>query len=139
MPAERTIETRVDHCVAPGCIERIHDALVGLWERAPDVPGLDRMLFETAVVEVAANLVEHSVRGPDFDAHVVLRVRGNTLEAELSDTGLPVEVDLDVELPEDDLATNGRGLPLARRAVHELRYLRRAERNHWYLVRRWEP
>jgi serine/threonine-protein kinase RsbW len=138
VPADRTAEARVEHCVLPGCIERVHHALASLWEQAPDVPDLDRMMFETAVVEVTANVIEHAERGDDFDAHVVLRVAGRSLVAELADTGAHVDVDLDAELPDDDLATTGRGIPLARRAVHEISYRRGEGRNHWRLVRHWQ-
>jgi serine/threonine-protein kinase RsbW len=124
--------------VLPGCIERVHLALADLWAQAPEVPDLDRMMFVTAVVEVTANVIEHAERHDGFDAHVVLRVSGTTLEADLTDTGAFVEVDLDVDLPEDDLATNGRGIPLARRAVHEITYTRADDRNHWRLVRRFD-
>lgn len=143
MPADRTVETRVEHCVLPGCIERVHHALADLWAQSPDVPDLDRMMFETAVIEVTANVIEHAERGDDFDAHVVLRVEGSapgggSLVGELTDTGAHVEVDLDVDLPDDDFATNGRGIPLARRAVHEITYRRGDGRNHWRLVRHWQ-
>ncbi|GEA87908.1 ATP-binding protein [Cellulomonas cellasea] len=138
MPADRPVETRVEHCVLPGCIERVHHALAALWEQAPDVPDLDRMMFETAVIEVTANVIEHAERGDDFDAHVVLRVEDGSLVGELTDTGAFVDIDLDVDLPEDDLATNGRGIPLARRAVHEISYRRGEGRNHWRLVRHWQ-
>lgn len=137
MPPELRARAHVEHCVTPACLERLHAAFADLWRRAPEVPDEDRLLFETAVVEIAANVIEHTERRESFDADVRLRVSPGLLEADVVDSGAFVPLDLDRDLPADDLATAGRGLPLARRAVHELRHHHDGEHNHWYLMRRW--
>lgn len=126
----RVVRTR---CVAPVDIERLQEALDPL-RSAGEVPPRDLMLFETALVEVIGNVVRAGEGHHVFDAVVTVRVWPDRLEAELSDTGDPTPVDLDRPLP-DALDEHGRGLPLARSALDELRY-EPGTPNRWHLVRR---
>ena len=41
-------------------IEAIHNELDALWDDASFVPDMDRMTFATAVIEAAANIVQHA-------------------------------------------------------------------------------
>ncbi len=129
-------EQVVEGLAEPGLVEVLHDALARLWLLVPDVPAGDRMRFETAVVEVATNIVRHTVPvdGP-VEASARLWATHDALEAELSDTGAEVEVDLDREAV-DDLAVGGRGIALVQRAVDSLTLSREGSRNVWRLTRR---
>lgn len=42
-------------------IEAIHNELDSLWDDASFVPDMDRMTFATAVIEAAANIVQHAL------------------------------------------------------------------------------
>jgi serine/threonine-protein kinase RsbW len=145
-PGER-IEVSVP--ARPESLELVHPVLEQLWA-VYDVPALDRMRFETAVVEIFANIVEHAFRsdppdapdGPDSpDAAVdgrrlelVVAVGPEELVATFTDNGLPVELDLsEVTLPDAE-AESGRGLAMALAAVDELHYERRDGRNRWRLA-----
>jgi serine/threonine-protein kinase RsbW len=113
-------------------IEQVHALLARLWAQAPGVPVECRTRFETAVVEVAANVVEHAAAGPG-PVELVLRFscRDGGVLARFEDDGPPAEVDLAaVRLPGDD-AESGRGLWLARAAADELTYTRDAAGNAW--------
>ncbi|MCW2582911.1 MAG: hypothetical protein JWQ53_1701 [Klenkia sp.] len=130
----------------PESLEQVHELLAALW--ADDaMPTLDRMHFDTAVAEVAANIVEHATRGQDVT--LVLRVSGwpDRVEARFEDDGAEAHVDLAAAAmpgsgdPDDldavlALAEDGRGLALARAAVDELVYEREGSTNRWFLVRR---
>ena len=73
----------------PESLEQVHELLAALW--ADDaMPALDRMHFETAVAEVAANIVEHATRGTAVT--LVLRVSGwpDRVEARFEDDGSPM-------------------------------------------------
>ena len=63
----------------PTCFEVVHDALAELWTDAEDVDPTDRMLFETALIEIVGNLVEHSRTpgGLPVDVHMQLLVHGD--------------------------------------------------------------
>jgi serine/threonine-protein kinase RsbW len=116
----------------PEALEQVHALVARLWEQAPGVPVECRTRFETAVVEVAANVVEHAAAGPR-PVQLVLRLsrRDGGVLARFEDDGPPAEVDLAaVRLPGDD-AESGRGLWLARAAADELTYTRDAAGNAW--------
>lgn len=120
------------------CFDEVHDALAGLWDNAPDVGGADRMMFETALVEIVGNLVEHA-RTPDglpvtIDGHVAVHL--DRVEACLTDDGVAPALDLSEPAPDaDDFAEGGRGLALAK-AVAEVSHARQGSGNVWTVTRR---
>jgi len=116
----------------------IQDALSGLWVDAPDVDGTDRMLFETALVEIVGNLVEHArtPAGTPVTITAQVAVHPDRVEARLTDDGIAPPLDLTVDTPAaDDMAEGGRGLALAR-AVAEVLHDRGPEGNVWTVTRR---
>ncbi len=114
------------------CLERVHDLVDELWVRVPDVELADRFRFETAVIEVAGNIVEHG--GGDVLLRLRLVVRSDTLEAHFRDTGPEVDLTEAVgELP-DPLAETGRGMALVRAAVDDVGYERTGLTNRWHLL-----
>jgi serine/threonine-protein kinase RsbW len=121
----------------PEVLEVVHAMLEQLCAGAGAVDDHDRVRFETAVIEILANVVEHafahdSVAGRRFD--ITLLADDEQLEATLADNGLPMALDMsNVALPDDELAESGRGLALAAAALDELRYQRVEGRNHWTL------
>ncbi len=137
MPAaDGAVELRVDGTAQTAWLEDVHAALARLWDAAPEVPDLDRLRFETAVIEIATNVVRHTVPVGDgpVRASVLLRADPARLEAELTDDGAPVRVDLD-PAPVDDFAESGRGIALVLRAVDSLSLAREGGRNTWRLAR----
>jgi serine/threonine-protein kinase RsbW len=133
-----TVEVRVDGTAEPAWLEAVHDGLARLWSRAPEVPDLDRLRFETAVIEIATNVVRHTSPAGDgpVRASTLLRVAPPRIEAEISDDGTLADVDLD-PAPVDDLAESGRGIALVQRAVDTLTFARRPGRNTWRITRDW--
>jgi serine/threonine-protein kinase RsbW len=121
----------------PETLNLLHDLLERAGREHPDVDPSDLMLFETAVIEVAGNVVEHG-RPP---GHVTwafrLSVHPDRLEATLSDSGEEYTVGTwGTEMPADLLQEDGRGLALATRVLHSLDYQRAAGANHWTMLRR---
>ncbi|ADG75505.1 putative anti-sigma regulatory factor, serine/threonine protein kinase [Cellulomonas flavigena DSM 20109] len=132
--APEPAEIVVTRCVAPVDIERLQEALDPL-RSVTGVPPRDLILFETALVEIIGNIVQTGEGSTMFDAVVTVRLwPGDRLEAELRDNGTPADVDLHRPLP-DAMQEHGRGLPLARSALDELRY-DPGDPNRWLLVRR---
>lgn len=138
MPSAETAEVRVEGLADTDWLERVHDGCDRLWTQGPQVPDPDRFRFESAVIELATNVIRHSrPHGPGpVRTELVLHSQPSQLSAALSDDGAPVRVDLDPE-PVDDLAESGRGIRLVLRAVDSLSLAREQGRNVWRIARAW--
>ncbi len=90
------------------------------------------MLFELAVAEIAANIIEHS--RPDVMG-LRLTVTAGGVSAEFTDRGRWCECCPRPAGLVDDEAERGRGLALARTAVDEVHYERTGSLNCWRLVK----
>jgi serine/threonine-protein kinase RsbW len=125
----------------PQSLDLLHPALDQLWDAHAQVGPRDRMRFETAVVEIFANIVSHAFRTDPEAGEVdvrrldlVLSSEQGLLEATFTDNGRPVELDLsDVTLPDAD-SESGRGLAMAIAALDDLTYERYDGRNRWRLT-----
>lgn len=115
-------------------LDAVHAALRALWAAASEVDAGDRALFEIAVAEVAANIVQHG--GGAAVVVLDLAADGEVLEARFRDTGAGMEpaVLAAAELPDVDLEA-GRGLAMAKAALDELHYERLSDGNQWTLRR----
>ncbi|PWN00992.1 ATP-binding protein [Nocardioides silvaticus] len=119
----------------PSGIEELHLLLDHAGSDHPEVDPSDLMLFETAVVEIANNVVEHARPEGEVRWRFALHVRPGELEATLSDSGTPYLGDIGTAMP-DELAERGRGMPLAHAILDEFHYSRVDSANHWRMVRR---
>ncbi len=127
----------------PAILDLVHAMLEHLWQEETGVSDRDRMRFETAVIEILGNIVEHAyqldhaeaappaVESRRFD--ICVSADEHELVASFGDNGLPVELNLEHLAMPDDLAESGRGLALAAAAVDEIGYERVEGRNHWRL------
>ena len=124
----------------PAALDVAQDALARLWERTGLEPGL-ALRFETGLVEITANVIEHSF-DPDHPGRaftLAVEVADDAVRAELSDNGQPATIDLSaVALPEDD-AESGRGLAIAQATLDELTYEHTGGLNVWRLSCRRPP
>ena len=130
-----TRELRVP--ATPASLDDVLDLVQELWTCLGEVAGPDRIRFETAVAEVAGNILEHSRAAAGSDG-VTVSVRAaadeNRLWATLVDDGQALDVDLDAaRMPGPD-AEDGRGLALARSLSDTLTYERSATANCWTVV-----
>lgn len=121
---------------SPASLDEVHDLFARLWVDAPDVQRADRNAFETAVSEVAANIVEHAARGQDVAMRLLLRAPEDRVEAHLEDLGYPYEPAARLPAEEEGLPEHGRGLVIARALTDELVYERDGAVNRWFLLRR---
>lgn len=103
----------------------------------PGVSARDLMLFTTAVMEIAGNVVEHGRPEGQVRWQFTLDVGEETLLAVLSDSGEAYGGQPDAEAAMPDVwAESGRGFALAGAVLDDLRYERAEDRNRWHLVRR---
>lgn len=124
----------------PAMLDLVHTVLEKLWEQHDDVAMSDRIRFETAVIEVLGNIVEHAYELDASPADVLRRfdvclsATRDELVARFGDNGMPMAIDLsEVAMPGQD-AESGRGLALAVAALDDLGYERVDGRNLWRLT-----
>jgi serine/threonine-protein kinase RsbW len=124
----------------PAMLDLVHAVLEKLWEQHEDVATADRIRFETAVIEVLGNIVEHAYELDAAPADVLRRfdvslsATSDELVARFGDNGIPMALDLsEVTMPGVD-AESGRGLALAVAALDDLSYERVDGRNLWRLT-----
>ena len=116
----------------PESLGRVHELLAQLWAGEPAVGDRDRLRFETAVAEIAANIAEHAAASGARRLELRLRGLPDRVEAVFEDDGGPVAPGPGGWPPDD--AERGRGLELARAAADVLRYERDGARNRWVVV-----
>lgn len=115
----------------PAEIQRTLDAA---WANHSEVPEVIRMEMAIAAAEVGNNILDHSGRGRDLQAHMEVWVLDDHVRVEFTDDGLPAEMDLaSISMP-DVMAESGRGLALARASLRELTYHRDGDHNRWTLL-----
>ncbi len=122
--------------VETATLKGVHALLAELWAEAPGIAAQDRMMFTTAVAEVATNIIKHCEDGSRSEMGLTLRVDVDRIEAIFSDDGIAVDLSLAPESPPHELSESGRGLGIAGAALDELTYERAGGQNYWRLVRR---
>ena len=130
----------IDGLAVPADMERLHDLLERASAAHPHVPAADVMMFETAVMELANNVVEHGKPVGEVRWHFRLEVLAAALTARLSDSGEEYagwDASATHDMP-GELAESGRGLPLASAVLDELDYQRDGGVNVWTMTRRWD-
>ena len=124
---------RLAGLAVPEELDRLHGLLEQVAAEHPELPSQDVMMLETAVMEIANNVIEHGRPSGRVTWTFEVEV-GPALVARLRDSGEQYLGTLRTDLP-DPLAEDGRGLALAGRAVDELTYDRDGEVNVWTMVR----
>jgi serine/threonine-protein kinase RsbW len=92
-------------------------------------------MFETAVIEVAGNIVQHGAGAGSVNCNLILEVYPDRLDAHFKDDGGTAYVDIGAAHMPEALAETGRGLAMAKAAVDVLTYERRNGGNYWKLSR----
>jgi serine/threonine-protein kinase RsbW len=124
--------------LGPEALEQVHELVARLCDEVT-ASMMDRIRFETAVIEIANNILEHSLRNdPPSDEprsfHIVLRGGADQLTAEFRDDGRPVVIDFEaISMPDED-AEAGRGLALALATVDEVTHEHQEGLNIWRIV-----
>jgi serine/threonine-protein kinase RsbW len=127
----------IDVPAVPASLDVVQDTFAAWWEGL----GLDdlttRFRLETALVEVAANVIEHTRRADTQEGRrfvLDLTARDTELVAVLSDNGIPVAIDLSAVTMADLEDEGGRGLAMAIAALDRIQHLQERGRNIWVLA-----
>jgi len=129
-----TSEYRLEGLSVPEELDRLQDLLERAAADHPEVSSTDLIMFETAVVEIAGNVVQHGRPQGEVRWEFRLQVLPDRLDACLSDGGAAFEHVAATEMPDEE-AESGRGMPLAAAALDRLEYSRIFDVNHWEMVR----
>ncbi|WP_181158441.1 ATP-binding protein [Leucobacter massiliensis] len=131
----RRTEYTLEGFAVPEQLDAVHTLLA---QAAGDHPWLDPtdvMLFETAIIEIANNVVEYGRPEGEVRWKFTIRVHEEEIEAELEDTGQTFTPEHGREMPGED-AEGGRGLALAEAVLDQIEFQRFEDTNHWRMVRR---
>lgn len=124
--------------VPPGDVDAVHALLADVWADVPDIPMMERFKFETALLELASNVVKHADGGSGLWCTVEIDATAEGIEATVVDDGEPSDAEILVprDMPED-LSESGRGLAIIQALVDALSYTREGTTNHWRISRRF--
>jgi anti-sigma regulatory factor (Ser/Thr protein kinase) len=118
-------------------LDALHEGLSNFLDSLFKPPSPEwRMLFELAVSEIAANIIEHA-RPPSVHLH--LAIQGGSVVAEFTDAGRGWDGPPGPAQVVDQLLERGRGLSLAQTALDEMAYERTGLTNRWRLGKRLYP
>ncbi|NEM91956.1 ATP-binding protein [Galbitalea soli] len=119
----------------PDDVDTVHRMLGLAWPDGVEVGALDRMAFETALVELAANIIHHGDTGSGVRCTLEFAITSTALRATLRDSGPEVHVDWDAVTMPGEEAESGRGLALIRALVGQAEYERVGGTNVWTIIR----
>jgi serine/threonine-protein kinase RsbW len=119
----------------PDSLDEIHDLIESLWTAQARFPPADRLRFETAVIEVAGNIVTHAVAGrprrQKMTVELTLTATPEAATACFRDDGGAATLDLAAARMPDAMAESGRGLALTRALADDVTYQRADSANVW--------
>lgn len=121
----------------PASLDVIHDHLEQLWSHRAGVAEADRWRFETAVAEVAGNIIKHSTPVGDTQGVTLsfaVQADAGSIRGIVVDDGQETDVDLDTVQMPGVQAEDGRGLALAVSLCDVVRYERVGSTNRWTVV-----
>ena len=119
----------------PDQLDAVHSLLAQAADEHPELDPMDVMLFETAIIEIANNVVEYGRPEGEVRWKFTIRVHDDAIEAELDDTGQTFTPARGKAMPGED-AEGGRGLPIAEALLDQIEFKRMDDTNHWRMVRR---
>ncbi len=122
------------HC-PPDSVDTVQDLLATVWGHVADLDAADLMAAELAIVELAANVVEHANMGDPIEFALSVVIYDDRIEATVTDEGRVDHVDLRQRAMPDGDAERGRGIPIMQSLTDSLEHRRIDGVNHWTIVR----
>lgn len=129
-------ECTIDFRTPPDEVGVVHSALETLWAQEGDVDEMDRMMFETALVEIVSNVIQHGTSATTNICNLRLSANEAALKAVLEENASFARIDLSPRDMPDEFAETGRGLALIQALVDDFDYHRIQDRNIWTITKR---
>jgi serine/threonine-protein kinase RsbW len=126
---------RLDCPAEPAALDLIHDLFARVGEERDDVDGTDLMLMETAVIEIAGNVIAHGRPAGSITMALTFKVTDTALDVRLRETGQPPPDSPSYAMPDAE-AEHGRGLPLCAAILDTFAYDRVEDANVWHLAKK---
>jgi len=137
MSRDNTSVIVLDRSIAS--IERVHAELEKRWREHPWINVVDRMALETALIELATNVIRYALHDEGATAELRLATGDTELRARITDNGPEFHGDLEqITMPGSE-AESTRGLALIDGLMDVFEYRRRASENRWTIIRRLTP
>lgn len=120
-------------------VNMVHAFLQDIWEENPYVAIRDRHSVETAIIELAANVILYAVSASEITCEIVVEIDTERIEATISDNGDLADLVIDEHIMPDEFSESGRGIPLIRALVDELEYDNSNGKNTWRISKKVQP
>lgn len=117
----------------PDDLDTVQDYIQRVWAAWPGLDALDKLKFETALVELAANVLQHADDGRDVRGSVSITIDDERIRCSITDTSSACDVALQPKEMPDEFAESGRGIAFIQRLVDVLHYERRDGQNLWLI------
>jgi serine/threonine-protein kinase RsbW len=117
-------------------INVVHAYIERVWAEHPGLGVMDRLRFETALIELAANVIQHADDGNGIIADITISVDDTTITGNISDSSPAGMVDMSMREMPDEYAESGRGIAFIQRLVDVFHYERRDDENFWVIIKR---
>ncbi|HYO41126.1 MAG TPA: ATP-binding protein [Nocardioidaceae bacterium] len=129
-------EYHVEGLAVPESLDLLHALLDRVRNEHGEIDPTELMLFETAIIEIHGNVVQHGRPEGQVLYTFDLEVSEVMLVGVLADNGEAVPDLSGQEGLVGEDAESGRGLGLARAALDELGFVRRDHQNTWRMVKK---
>lgn len=123
----------------PDDVDIVHNLLISIWAERPMIADAERYIFETAIIELTSNVIQHGDAGSGISCLITVNVFDDRIEALLIDTGHLATIDLTEASMPDENAESGRGIPLIKALTDTFSYARIGDLNSWKFVRKFTP
>lgn len=120
----------------PDGVDLVHTALSSLWRERADIDEMDRMMFETAVIELASNIIQHATSSAAIVCRLEITADETVLRALLMDSADPPDIDDGPREMPDEFAESGRGLAFIQALVDDFEHHRAEGRNVWTISKK---
>lgn len=124
--------------VPPEDINAVHEFLRSIWAENPHIPPRDQLRFETAIIELVANVILYSVATSGGTCEVIIETSESKIDAIITDNGELAALELDEHIMPDEFSESGRGIPLMRALVDELSFDTSENKNIWRMSKSFQ-
>ena len=120
----------------PDDINAVHEFLQFIWDENDHIPLRDQMSFETAIIELVANIISYTDAISGLTCELDIETSDDKIEATVWDNGELIELELGEPSMPDVFSESGRGIPLIRTLVDEFSLDSSPNRNTWRMSKR---